>query len=134
MRMIALGLMLLLPLAVFAQDPARLRAKAALALALAEPGVAPATYAERYAAALRESKPLLVWVGQPARSIMGCIHHVTDTFPGLSAPAVIVGVPTGTGALHRVDLPGRPTDADIRAALAARSAAATPWLHLSASP
>ncbi|MCZ2341041.1 MAG: hypothetical protein LC104_04500 [Bacteroidales bacterium] len=118
MRTMALLMLSLMANTTLAQEPARLRAQAALALALAEPARPQATYQVRYQLAIRESKPLLVWVGQPARPVRGCIHHETDTFPGTDTVAVIVGVPTGTGMLHRVDLPGCPQDADIRAALA----------------
>ena len=101
-----------------ADDVATLRARAALAIAFAEPPQQPPTYAEQYANALKDGKPLVVWVGQPARSLPGCVSVTAEQFPGADAVAVVVGVPAG-GALRRVDVPGRPTDATVRAALRA---------------
>lgn len=117
-----------------AQEPARLRAKAALALAWSASVPRGETYGARYAVAVRESKPLLVWVGQPARPMIGCIHHEVAHFPGTGRVAVIVGVPTGMGTLHRVDLPGRPSDADIRAALGSITVIPGSRDHIPATP
>jgi hypothetical protein len=94
-------------------DPATLRARAALALVFAAPP-GPPSYAEGYTRAVREGKPLVVFVGQPVREVSGCVCVGLDTFPGAGAVAVVVGVP-GPRGLRRHDLPGRPTDATIRA-------------------
>jgi hypothetical protein len=106
-------------------DPATLRARAALALAFAAPP-APPTYAEGYARAVKAGKPLVVFVGQPAREVTGCVCVGLDTFPGAGPEAVVVGVP-GPHGLRRHDLPGRPTDAMIRA-VASTSPAGTALL------
>jgi hypothetical protein len=94
-------------------DPATLRARAALTLAFAAPP-GPPTYAEGYARAVREGKPLVVFVGQPVREVTGCVCVGLEAFPGTGAEAVVVGIPSPHG-LRRHDLPGRPTDAAIRA-------------------
>jgi hypothetical protein len=99
------------------QDAVRLKARAALALAFAD--AKPPTYPEQYARALKEGKPLVVWVGQPTRKVDGCVTVGSDSFPGIGSPAVVVGLPTGDGKLARVDLPGEPTDAAVRVAVRA---------------
>jgi hypothetical protein len=101
-----------------ADDSATLRARAALALAFAPADTKPPTYAEQYAKALKDGKPLLVWVGQPVRPVIGCVAVRLDEFPGVGPEAVVVGVPTGR-TLRRVDLPGKPTDAAVKAAVRA---------------
>jgi hypothetical protein len=98
-------------------EAARLKARAALALAFAD--AKRPTYPEQYARALKERKPLVVWVGQKVRPADGCVSVACDSFPGVGAPAVVVGLPTGDGKLARVDLPGQPTDAAVRDALRA---------------
>jgi len=102
----------LTPAAGLAPDAARLKARAALALAFAD--ARPPTYPEQHARAVREGKPLVVWVGQPARPVGGCVSVGCDSFPGAQAPAVVVGLPMAGGQLRRVDLPGEPTDAAVR--------------------
>jgi hypothetical protein len=97
-------------------DAPRLKARAALALAFA-PSKRP-SYSEQYARAVREGRPLVVWVGQPVRALGGCVGVGCATFPGTAHAAVVVGLPTA-GGLRRVDLPGTPNDADVRAALKA---------------
>jgi hypothetical protein len=106
------------------QDAVRLRARAALALAFAD--AKPPTYPEQYARAVRENKPLVVWVGQRARTIDGCVTVGCDSFPGVGPPAVVVGLPTGDGKLARVDLPGKPADAAVRGAVRAMTSRAAP--------
>ncbi len=92
----------------------RLRARAALAIAFAD--VQPPTYDEQRDRAAKAGQPLVVWVGQAVRPIDGCFAVRCDTFPGVESEGVVVGVPLGS-ALKRVDLPGRPTDAAVRAAV-----------------
>jgi hypothetical protein len=105
-------------------DAARLRARAALALAFAPP-----TYAEQYAKAVREKKPLVVFVGQPAKYVGHCFCVSCDSFADVKAEGVVIGLPDGNG-LRRLDLPGEPTAERIREALAEskpdRSAIALP--------
>lgn len=95
-----------------AVEPEVLRARAALALAMAAPKP---NYAESYKQAVAEAKPLVVFVKQPVRELPGCICVGVEAFPDLKDSAVIVGVP-GADGLRRVDLPGTPTAAAIRAA------------------
>jgi hypothetical protein len=92
-------------------DTQRVRAKAALALAFAPP-----TYAEQHAKALKEGKPLVVFVGQPAKIIAGSVLHNCEVFPDVPKRGVVVGLPDGT-ALRRVDLPGTPSEDSIRQTL-----------------
>jgi len=100
-----------------AVEPEVLRARAALALAFAP---AKPTYAESYKKAVAEAKPLLVFVGQPAREITGCVSVAVEAFPEVDSPAVIVGLPSAAG-LRRIDLPGKPTMESIRAAVKSAS-------------
>ena len=112
MRSVSL-LMLLSNVAVAAEpDAARLRAKAALALAFAPP-----TYAEQYAKAVKEKRPLVVFVGQPAKHVGQCVCVSCDSFADVKAEGVVIGLPNGTG-LRRLDLAGQPTAERIREALA----------------
>ena len=91
-------------------EPEVLRARAALALAFASPK---ASYAECYKKAATEGKPLIVFVGQAANSVAGCICVRVEAFPECESPAVIIGVPSIAG-LRRVDLPGKPTVESIQ--------------------
>jgi hypothetical protein len=97
----------------------KLRAKAALALAFAPP-----TYAEQHAKALREGKPLVVFVGRPATPLAGCVCVACESFPDAAAGAVVIGRPHG-GTLRRLDLPGRPTADAVRQALATGTTGST---------
>ncbi len=116
MRLAFAPLILFAPaLAPAAEPPAALTLKARAALALAF--AAPPSYADRYAEAVADGRPLVVFVGQPVRAVPGALGVALATFPDASRPAVVVGVPAADG-LRRVDLPGTPTDAAIRAALA----------------
>lgn len=89
-----------------------LRARAALALAFAPP-----TYAEQHAKALKDGKPLVVFVGQPAKPVAGCVCVACETFPDVTGAAVVVGLPD-RGSLRRLDVPGTPTEEAIRSATA----------------
>jgi hypothetical protein len=97
-------------------DALRLKARAALALAFAAPPKPP-TYAELYAAAVRDRVPLVVWVGQPAAALPGVRSIRLEAFAGVTGPAVVVGLPNGPG-LRRLDLPGTRTATEVRAAVA----------------
>lgn len=94
-------------------DAARLRARAALALAFAPP-----TYAEQYTKAVKENQPLVVFVVQPAKHLGHCVCVSCETFPDSTATGVVIGLPDGTG-FRRVDLPGKPSVDAIREAIAA---------------
>lgn len=94
-------------------DEPTLRARAALALAFADPRP---TYSGQLEKAVRERKPLLVWVGQPARHIGECVCFECEVFPGVGKEAVVIGIPAGD-RLRRVDLPGIPTEAEVREAI-----------------
>src|SRR5262245_24941724 len=113
MRALLIVSALLLTSPVQAVEPEVLRARAALALAFAPPKP---TYAESYKQAVAEAKPLVVFVGQPVKDLTGCVCVAVDSLPQADSPAVIVGVPAGSG-LRRIDLPGHPTNDRIRAAL-----------------
>lgn len=95
----------------------RLRAKAALALAFAQPTCTPSTYAKHYAQALKENRPLVVFVGQPTRLVKNTVCLACDSFAELPSPGVVIGLPA-EGTLRRVDLPGRPSEEQIREAIA----------------
>jgi len=116
MRAILILVAFVLVTPVQAADPAALRARAALALAFASPGPKPPTYAEAYKTASDSGKPLVVFVGQPAKPLAGCVCVAVEAFPQADRPAVVVGVPAGAG-FRRVDLPGKPGAAAIRAAV-----------------
>jgi hypothetical protein len=102
---------------VRAADAETLRARAALALAFAP---AKPTYAVSYQQAVAEAKPLVVFVGQPAAEVAGCVCVSVEAFPEAQAPAVIVGLP-GVSGLRRVDLPGTPSRESIRSAVGGKS-------------
>ncbi len=107
----AILMILVLANAAAADSSERLRARAALALAFAPP-----TYATQHAKAVKDGKPLVVFVGQPAKAMAGCVCVACETFPDVAGEGVVVGLPTGT-TLRRIDLPGKPTEANIRGAL-----------------
>lgn len=113
--MFALLCLLTLPAAEPSAEAVRLKARAALALAFAVPK--PPTYAEQYAAAVRDRVPLVVWVGQPAAPCPGCRTVQVARFADVDGSAVVIGLPTGS-TLRRLDLPGTPTPAAVQAAVA----------------
>ena len=98
-----------------AVEPEVLRARAALALAFASPK---SNYAESYKKASAEGKPLIVFVGQPANDVAGCVCVRVEAFPECEGPAVVIGLPSVAG-LRRVDLPGKPTAESIQRLLPA---------------
>jgi hypothetical protein len=88
------------------------------------------SYADLYAAAARSGRPLLYWVGQPARDVPGCLSWSCPEFPGPRPPrppAVVIGLPDGTSLRRGATLPGVPTVDEVRAALGAPAAAPCPW-------
>jgi hypothetical protein len=90
----------------------KLQAKAALALAFAPP-----SYREQHAKALKEAKPLVVYVGVPAKKIPGCVDYSCEKFPDVAHRGVVLGLPDGT-ALRRIDLLGFPSEETIRQTVA----------------
>lgn len=96
-----------------ANDSQRLKARAALALAFARPAMP--TYEERYSEALKTGKPLIVFVGQPAKEVRGALS-VKHEVPDVNGPAVLIGVPAGE-RFQRIDLRGRPNEDAILAAI-----------------
>ena len=64
------------------------------------------TYAEARAEAVKESKPLVVWVGyhcpSSAVQVPGMVHHHVpgDRWERWTGPGVVVGVPGGDGELY----------------------------------
>lgn len=112
MRSVALLIMLSNAAIAAEPDAARLRAKAALALAFAPP-----TYAEQYAKAILEKKPLVVFVGQAVKPVGSCVCVSCESFPDAKPAGVVIGLPDGTG-LRRVDLPGEPTAETIQTTIA----------------
>jgi hypothetical protein len=95
----------------------QLRARAVLALVFSEPVPMTDRYEIQYQRAIREQKPLLVWIGQPSRNLPGCLSCSQLNFPGVTGPAVVVGIPSSAGNLQRIDLPGIPSDERIDAVL-----------------
>ncbi len=95
-------------------DAPTVRARAALAIAFAD--ATPPSYEQQLAKAVREGRPLVVWVGQPVRHVGGCVCVGCDSFPDAGREAVVIGVPVGNRVV-RVDLPGRPSDAAVRQAI-----------------
>jgi len=75
---------------------------AALALAVAAP-TAPASYESLRARAIVEWRPLVVWVGvrRPDLERSDWLHYHCESFPGATAPCVVVGRPAN-GELWRV--------------------------------
>lgn len=69
----------------------------------------PLTYAEGVARAMRDGRPVVVWVGgefcpQCVQDSAGDFHHVfVDSFPAASAPSIVVGVRDGS-ELVRLDV------------------------------
>ncbi len=94
------------------RDPAMtLRARAALALAFTPP-----TYAEQYAKAVREKKPLIVFVGRPVEHVGGCVCVSCEMFPNANSGDVVIGVPDGD-TIRRKDLSDTPDLKQIREAV-----------------
>lgn len=80
-------------------------------------GEGAARYAAAYAEALRSMQPLVVFMGQPARSIAGMACVRWDDYPGNMGPHVpmlAVGVPDGMGRLDVRYFGGSMSDAGIR--------------------
>jgi len=94
----------------------------ALNLALSWNGAAVAeraatAYPTAYAASMKDRRPLVVFVGQPARDISESRTITVANFPEAAAPSVVVGVVRG-GEMIRKDLGGTPDARDIQAAIA----------------
>lgn len=113
--MVGVGMLCCQPATAEPPSRATLRARASLAIAFSF-NISP-SYEEVYLQAIREQKPLLVWVGQPVREIPGCLSHGCDVFPNAETVAVVIGLPSG-GRLLRQDLVGRPSVEQIHALVA----------------
>lgn len=88
----------------------------------------PLSFAAGYARAIKENKPLLIWVAQVCppceKKMPGYIHVHVKEYQGVSdlvtEPSVVVGQPNGQGGLNRVaTIYGCPDDlaAQVQAAL-----------------
>ena len=105
------------------------KARAALALAGGKPlpQTAPAPrakaadYPEGYRKATADVQPLVVFVGLPARPVVGAVVAQADTFAGVTAPAVVIGYPVADRLMISVTLQGAPTGEQVQ--LAADTAA-----------
>lgn len=85
------------------------------ALVIPVPIPAALSYADAFAKATAERKPLAVFIGQPSIDVAGFIVSRDDA--QASTPQVWVGiVQTSTGTMFRSVLDGTPTEADIKAA------------------
>ncbi|CAN5512307.1 hypothetical protein BH11PLA2_BH11PLA2_09060 [soil metagenome] len=104
-------------------DPLRLKARAALALALTDTP----TYETQYAKALAAKKPLVVFVGQPVLHLGDCVCIRCESFPNVTGPAVIIGLANGN-TLSRSDLTGIPTADELKAAVRQVPTVLTPLL------
>ena len=81
-------------------------------------------YRDAYAASLRDRQPLVVFVGQPAREVLGARTITVPSFPEAAGPCVVVGV-VRDGTMSRTDLGGSPSTPEIQAALAPVSTTAS---------
>ncbi len=79
-------------------------------------------YDAAYRLAIREHKPLIVFVGQPARAVPGCLVCRQRSFPGVSAMGCVVSRPEENVLLRIADLAGKPTNAQIAESLRATPA------------
>jgi hypothetical protein len=91
------------------------------------PVAKPPTYAQLRARAVREGRPLVVWVSIPdahrrTGELPEALHHVCATFSGVAGTGVVVGLPQA-GDLSRHDLGGVPATASLRAVLTGASPA-----------
>jgi hypothetical protein len=66
--------------------------------------------------AVKENKPLLLWIGQAARVVPGCISVQLKSYKRAHSPGVVIGMPDEDGDVIRVaDLEGVPTNQEIKA-------------------
>jgi hypothetical protein len=77
---------------------------------------------EAYAAAYEKAcrnylSPLVVFVGQPSRVADGWVVCSVSAFVGAKAPCVVVSDWKGNDLIRLADLPGKPTDDQIREVL-----------------
>lgn len=75
-------------------------------------------YPDAYHASAKDCKPLLVYVGQPARAVDGCRAISVKEYPQATAPSVVVGV-VRDGSMWRTDLPATADAASVKAAVSA---------------
>jgi hypothetical protein len=75
-----------------------------------------AGYDDAYRKAVREDRPLLIFVGQPAREVPGCVSVHVEHYSRAHSPGVVIGMTDDDGDLARVaDLEGNPSDKEILA-------------------
>jgi hypothetical protein len=75
-----------------------------------------AGYDDAYRKAVREDRPLLIFVGQPARSVPGCVSVHVESYSRAHSPGVVIGLTDDDGDLARAaDLEGNPSDKEILA-------------------
>jgi hypothetical protein len=96
--------MILLLLSLLLEPPtASQQAAAALALASAQaPAASWEAYALAHCQALKEDKPLVVFVRLPAYEIGGCVCCSMSDFPDSEGPCVVIGIPDGKGDFDRI--------------------------------
>jgi hypothetical protein len=74
----------------------------------------PADYAALRARAIAENRPLIVWVNMTRPDVEAvrsdALHLHCTTFPGATAPCVVVGRPNGGELWRIVDLPAAQAD------------------------
>jgi len=92
--------------------------QAALALAVA---TKPASYEALRARAITERRPLVVWVGvcRPDLERGDWLHYHCASFPGASAPCVVVGKPSDGELWRAAELPVASLSAERLAAAVA---------------
>jgi hypothetical protein len=85
---------------------------------------------------VKENKPLLLWVGQPARAVPGCISVHLDKYKRAHSPGVVIGLPDDDGDVMRSgDLSGNPSNEEIKKAIKeARTPAPTAAPNYSYAP
>lgn len=72
-------------------------------------------YADAKSQALRERKPLVVFVGQRERPVPNCVTCSVETFAGFRGVGVVIGIPTDGEMVRAHDLLDLPSVEAIRA-------------------
>lgn len=78
----------------------------------------PKPYAAGYERSVAEHIPLVVYVGCTGPRIEGAATVRTENYPGVAAPAVVVGYPQGDRLIQDRTLPATATPEEIRRAAA----------------
>lgn len=75
-------------------------------------------YDKGYKRAVKEGKVLLLWVGQDAKPVAGCVSVRVDGYKRAASPGVVIGIIDSDGELSRfADIAGTPSAETIRAVL-----------------